>query len=128
MGAHTLSHRKLMDLPGNEIETEITQSCNIVGNITEQEIVPFSFPHSAWGLDRDNLAGIRARHPKIDLLFDTKGLRQDATFIHNRIWAERSIPGHPSRGKGADGIRDHLHLAYQEAWVDEMIEVVRRIR
>ena len=128
MGAHTLSHRKLVDLSSDEIETEITQSCQIVGSITGQEIVPFSFPHSAWGLDRDHLAGIRARHPKIGLLFDTKGLRSDANFIHNRIWAERSLPGHPSRGKGADGIRQHLHLAYQEAWTDELIAKGRRLR
>jgi peptidoglycan/xylan/chitin deacetylase (PgdA/CDA1 family) len=121
IGAHTQSHRKLADLSEDEIKIEIIESCQIVGEITGQEIVPFSFPHSAWGLDRDHLAAIRANQSKIGLLFDTKGLRQDVDFIHNRIWAERPLPSLTSKGDGIEEIKDHLLLAYQEAWIDEMM-------
>ena len=128
MGAHTLSHRKLVDLSSDEIETEISLSSQIVANITGQEIVPFSFPHSAWGLDRNHLAGIRSRHPKIGLLFDTKGFHPDVDFIHNRIWTERPLPNMPGLGMGADGIKEHLTQAYQEAWKDETTAKWRRLR
>jgi peptidoglycan/xylan/chitin deacetylase (PgdA/CDA1 family) len=128
IGAHTQTHRKLIDLSLDEIETEIVGSCQIIQKITNQEILPFSFPHSAWGLERDHLAEIRARHPKIGLLFDTKGLRRDANFIHNRVWAERPLSGQPGIGLGAGGIRKRLHLAYQETWVDETMAKARKLR
>ncbi|HBX71212.1 MAG TPA: hypothetical protein DEH25_18010 [Chloroflexi bacterium] len=119
LGSHTLTHRKLMDLPAAEIETEIADSCQIVAEITGQVGVPFSFPHSAWGLDRGLLADIRARHPEIGLLFDTKGLHGDVKFIHNRIWAER---------RGARALSEHLREAYQETWVEEILGLGRRLR
>ena len=112
-------------LTSDDIESEISFSSNIVSDLTGQEIVPFSFPHSAWGLDRDHLAQIRSRHPMIGVLFDTKGLHQDVNFIHNRIWAERPLPN--MSGMGADRIRDHITLAYQETWVDAMMEKGRSI-
>ena len=93
--------------------------------MTGQEIVPFSFPHSAWGLDRDHLAQIRSRHPMIGVLFDTKGLHQDVNFIHNRIWAERPLSN--MSGVGADRIREHLTLAYRETWVDAIMEKGRSL-
>lgn len=119
MGAHTITHRKLIDLPIEEAETEIAESCRIVGEITGQQIIPFSFPHSAWGLDRRHLARIRDRHPEIGLLFDTKGLRRDADFIHNRVWAER---------RGAKDLNEHLQIAYQDAWIDEIMTRGRKLR
>ena len=125
IGAHTLSHRKLVDLSGDEIESEISLSTNVIADMTGQEIVPFSFPHSAWGLDRDHLAQIRLRHPTIGLLFDTKGLHQDVNFIHNRIWAERPLPN--MSDMGADRIREYLTLAYQEIWVDEIMKKGRSL-
>ncbi len=123
-GAHTLTHRKLMDLPPEEIESEIADSCRIVGEISGQETVPFSFPHSAWGVDQGLLAAIRNQHPQIGLLFDTKGLRRDAVFIHNRIWAERPLT--PERK--LHSIPEVLANAYQEAWVDEVMNKIRRLR
>lgn len=125
IGAHSLSHRKLVDLSRDEVESEISSSTNIIADMTGQEIVPFSFPHSAWGLDRNHLAQIRSRHPIIGVLFDTKGLHQDINFIHNRIWAERPIPN--MSGMGADRIREHLTLAYQETWVDAMMKKGRSL-
>ena len=126
IGAHTLSHRKLVDLSRDEIANEINSSTNMIADMTGQEIVPFSFPHSAWGLDRDHLAQIRLRHPNIGVLFDTKGLHLDVDFIHNRIWAERPLPN--MSGLGADRIREHLNLAYQEVWVDEISAKLRNLQ
>jgi peptidoglycan/xylan/chitin deacetylase (PgdA/CDA1 family) len=127
IGAHTLTHRKLVDLPESDIETEIAQSCQIVGEVTGQSVVPFSFPHSAWGLDREQLAAIRARHPDIGLLFDTKGLRRDVDFIQNRVWAERPLADLTGKGSGAAALKAHLRQAYQEAWVDHIFTIGRRI-
>lgn len=124
IGAHTITHRKLMDLPAEEIETEIAQSCQTVAEITGQQIVPFSFPHSAWGLDRDQLAAVRDRHPEIGLLFDTKGLHHDVDFIVNRVWAERPL----SSERRFSSLPEVLRNAYQEAWVDEILGLGRKLK
>jgi peptidoglycan/xylan/chitin deacetylase (PgdA/CDA1 family) len=126
IAAHTVTHRKLMDLPPQEIESEIAESCRAVAAITGQELVPFSFPHSAFGLDRKLLKAIRSRNPQIGLLFDTKGLRSDATFIHNRIWAEKFPPPLAGEGRAGGGLPKALHVAYQEAWVDEILRRGRK--
>ncbi|MFH1632924.1 MAG: polysaccharide deacetylase family protein [Chloroflexota bacterium] len=130
IGAHTKTHRKLAALSDAEIESEIVDSCQIVREITGQEIVPFSFPHSAFGLDRSLLAGIRSRHPFIGLLFDTKGLRCDVDFIVNRIWAERipspKVGGGP--GWGGYSLPELLHAAYQDAWVEGVMGAARKVK
>ena len=124
VGAHTRTHRKLMDLSPEEIESEIAESCQIVGEISSQEIVPFSFPHSAWGVDRNLLTKIREKHSQIGLLFDTKGVRRDVAFIHNRVWAERPL----SPERHLHPIPEVLTNAYQEAWVDEVLGFGRKLR
>ncbi len=130
IGAHTKTHRKLAALSDAEIESETTDSCRLVREITGQEIVPFSFPHSAFGLDRSLLAGIRARHPFIGLLFDTKGLRCDVDFIVNRVWAERAlypkVGGGP--GRGSYPLPEVLRAAYQDAWVEGVIGAARKVK
>ena len=123
LGAHTITHRKLMDLPPDEVETEIAVSCRIVGEITGEAVVPFSFPHSAWGLERAHLAEIRSRHPQIGLMFDTKNLRRDAPFIANRIWGERRI-----RGDALAPLPEVITHAYREAWVEGALAAGRRLR
>lgn len=124
IGAHSLTHRKLRGLPPEEIEREIAASCRAVGEISGQEIVPFSFPHSAFGLDRAHLAAVRARHPFIGLLFDTRGLRRDVDFLLNRVWAERPLTGEG----GPHPLPEVLQQAYAEAWVEELLAFGRRIR
>lgn len=129
IGAHTKTHRKLVALSDAEIESEILDSCQIVREITGQEIVPFSFPNSAFGLDRCLLAGIRVRHPFIGLLFDTKGLRRDVDFIINRVWAERGLS--PKVGGGpvmGSPLPEVLHAAYQKAWVEGVMEMGRKLK
>jgi peptidoglycan/xylan/chitin deacetylase (PgdA/CDA1 family) len=124
IGAHGKSHRKLMSLSDAEVEAEIVESCQIVRQITGQEIVPFSFPHSAFGLNRRMLADVRARHPFIGLLFDTKGLRRDADFIINRIWAEDPL----GRNQGAQPIPALLQAAYRDAWLEGVLGSLRSLR
>ncbi len=123
-GAHTRSHRKLMDLSPKEMETEIVASCRRVQEITGHDVVPFSFPHSAFGVSRQLLADIRQRHPFVGLLFDTKGVRKDADFIVNRVWAERPLT--PARE--LHPLPDVLHHAYQEAWVDGVMDALRNLK
>ena len=89
IGAHSCSHRWLQDLPPEEAEREIVESCRIVRDITGQATVPFAFPYSGGGLDRAWLARIRAGHDFIGLFFDTDGLRDDAPFVVQRVFGER---------------------------------------
>ncbi len=124
IGAHTCSHRKLRDLSAEEIERQIAESCRVVREIAGQEVVPFSFPHSAFGVDRDLLAAVRARHPFVGLLFDTKGLRRDVDFIRNRVWAERPLT--PERR--LHPLPEVLRSAYREAWVEEVLALGRKLR
>ena len=129
IGAHTTTHRKLISLSDAEVEAEIVDSCQAIREITGQEIIPFAFPHSGAGLDRRFLADIRARHPFVGLFFDTKGMRRDADFIINRVWAER-VPGSrkTSLEKKPLPFPKVLHAAYQETWVEEIREMVVKAR
>ncbi|MBM3144314.1 MAG: hypothetical protein FJ010_04935 [Chloroflexi bacterium] len=131
IGAHTKTHRKLMDLSDAEIEEEIVESCRAIQEITGQEIVPFSFPHSAFGIDRGLLFSIFVRYPFVGLLFDTRGVRKDESFIVNRVWAERpidSLPRGRARVGGVFPLSQVLYIAYREAWVDGVMEFFRRLR
>ncbi len=90
IGSHTRSHPKLGQVSAAEMETEIVESARIVQAITGDEVAPFSFPFSAFGIERAVLADIRRRNPMLGLFFDTKGLQMDVDFIVNRIWAEKA--------------------------------------
>ncbi|HUI59318.1 MAG TPA: hypothetical protein VLX90_03810, partial [Steroidobacteraceae bacterium] len=80
--------------------------CRIVREITGQSSVPFAFPYSGGGLDRAWLAGLRARHDFVGLLFDTGGVREDAPFVVQRVFGERF-----SRDRTLDAI-------LRRAWAD----------
>lgn len=124
IGAHTKSHRKLVTLSEAEIEQEIVESCQRIQQITGQVIVPFSFPNSAFGVDRGLLFSIQVRFPFVGLLFDTKGVCKDENFIVNRVWAERPL----TPGRKLHPLHDVLHNAYQEAWVDAVTGAARRLK
>jgi hypothetical protein len=70
------------------------ESCRIVQGITGQPSVPFAFPYSGGGLDREWLAALRRQHPCIGLCFDTDGVRADAPFVVQRVFGERFGPDH----------------------------------
>jgi peptidoglycan/xylan/chitin deacetylase (PgdA/CDA1 family) len=120
IGAHSRSHAKLNLLSSEEIEEEIAGSCQVIGEITKQDQVPFAFPFSAYGLNRELLSEIRSRHPVVGWLFDSKGIRKDRPFIMNRIMVDQPLAGSAS---GTDLAR-HLHLAYQDA----LLYGMRRMR
>ncbi len=93
-GGHTRSHHKLGFLPPEEQATEIVESCRVVAEITGDAQVPFAFPFSGDGVDRGMLADLRAQHPHIGVIFDTKKLRQEPGIFH-RIWADKPVEGVP---------------------------------
>lgn len=111
MGSHTRSHPKLAQVSAEEMEAEMVESARIVQEISGEVIVPFSFPFSAFGIDREVLAGIRDRNPFLGLFFDTKGLQVDVDFIVNRIWAEKAEYSGVGRGTNIPGL---LKAAYGE--------------
>ncbi|NUM46109.1 MAG: polysaccharide deacetylase family protein, partial [Anaerolineales bacterium] len=90
-GAHTRRHPKLNTLSQAEQAAEIVESCRIVCEITGQDQVPFAFPFSGNGVDRDFLARLRAQNPHLGLIFDTQKLRRDHPFIFHRIWADKPL-------------------------------------
>jgi len=122
IGAHGLSHRKLGFVSRDDVSTEIVASCRAVAGITNQDVVPFSFPQSAGNVDRDQLAEIRDRNPFVGLLFDTKDLRRDVPFIINRVWAERPLTPmrvlHP--------LDEIISQAYRDAWVEGVLAALRK--
>jgi peptidoglycan/xylan/chitin deacetylase (PgdA/CDA1 family) len=107
-GAHTRRHPKLNTLSQDEQAAEIVESCRIVCEITGQDQVPFAFPFSGNGVDRDFLARLRAEHPHLGLIFDTQKLRRDRPFIFHRIWADKPLPPIPP----SKNLAHWLHEAY----------------
>ena len=123
IGSHTRSHPKLVQVGEKEMEAEIVESSRIIQGITGDEIVPFAFPNTATGIDREILAGIRNRHPFLGLFFDAKGFQEDVPFIVNRIWAEKPAFTH----KGAKTNLPHvLRDAYQEIALEKILELRRK--
>jgi hypothetical protein len=110
LGAHTCRHQKLARLSRDEIEHEIVVSCQLVAAISGQASVPFSFPNSGEGVDRQFLNDLRRRNPVIGMVFDTKGLRPERDRILNRIWVEspKLNPG------GVHSLPFILRQAYRE--------------
>ncbi len=119
IGAHTRGHPKLNALSSGEIEDEIAGSCLAIQEMIQQDQIPFAFPFSAYGLDRELLARILSRHPSIGLLFDSKGIRNDRNFIMNRIMADQPLAVSSSESD----LPKHLHRSYQ----DVMLVRLRRL-
>lgn len=108
IGAHSRRHQKLGRLSPAAMADEILGSCQAVAEITGQDSVPFSFPNSGDGVDRRFLEDLRKSHPEIGLIFDTKGLKKDTSFIVNRIWVE----GGWQNPDGRRSLPEILHRAY----------------
>lgn len=123
IGSHTRSHIKLGLIDEDLMEKEIVESSKEIQKITGQESVPFAFPNTGHGVDREKLKEIRTKHPFIGLIFDSKGFNEDADFIFNRVWGE-----HP------DYITDNqhhkipkiLHRAYRDAFLLKSGDIFRR--
>jgi peptidoglycan/xylan/chitin deacetylase (PgdA/CDA1 family) len=107
VGGHALSHHLLQMMSREQMEHEIVTSCRIVRDITGQEFVPFAFPYGGQDVDRQFLAGILARNPFIQMIFDSGPLGRGAPFVVDRVWAEDPF-GDPSVS--------NLPLALRHAW------------
>lgn len=105
-GGHTRNHPKLNRISQERQAAEIVESCRIVAGITADEQVPFAFPFSGNGVDRDFLADLRAQNPHVGLIFDTQKLRRDRPFIFHRIWADKPVPGLPPSRNLAYWLKD----------------------
>jgi peptidoglycan/xylan/chitin deacetylase (PgdA/CDA1 family) len=88
IGAHGLDHRSLETSDPAALEAEIVASCQVVRDLTGQARVPFAFPYSGLGIERAVLAGLLRRNDLVELIFDSGGLRRDASFIVNRVFAD----------------------------------------
>jgi peptidoglycan/xylan/chitin deacetylase (PgdA/CDA1 family) len=91
-GAHTRRHAKPATLSPDEQAAEIVESCRIVAELTAEPSVPFAFPFSGAGVDRGMLRELRAAHPEIGPIFDTRKLAREPGILH-RIWADKPVPG-----------------------------------
>jgi len=113
IGAHTRRHPLLAGLTAEEIEAEIVGSCNEVRDISGDNEVPFAFPFSGAGVERAFLQYLRQKHPVIGPVFDTGGIAVDASFVFNRVTADRPL----NNGALGTNIPDLLHEAYRSTFV-----------
>jgi peptidoglycan/xylan/chitin deacetylase (PgdA/CDA1 family) len=88
VGSHASNHHSLETLSPERLEDELVTSCSIVRDITGQARVPFAFPYGGRRVDRALLADIRARHPFIELIFDSGPLTRGMPFVVDRVWAD----------------------------------------
>jgi len=88
LGAHTLEHPELAELPWMEASHQIAESCKRMRERTGRVRVPFAFPFNGLALPRGPLAALRDELGSIDLMYDTNNLMRDRAFIVNRIWCD----------------------------------------
>src|SRR5439155_26374334 len=72
----------------NEVTRQISESCDLVREITGRARVPFAFPFNGLDLPRSALAALRDELVSTDLMYDTNNLMKDRSFIVNRIWCD----------------------------------------
>ena len=104
-GAHSRKHAKLGLLPRAEQAAEIVESCRIVSALTGTEQVPFAFPFSGNGVDRNFLDDLQKGHPVIGQIFDSQRLAREPGVRH-RIWADRPVRGIPAGSNLEYWLRD----------------------
>ena len=114
VGGHGIAHLPLQRMDNDQLERDVVTSCRIVRDLTGQEKVPFAFPYHGRGIDRGMLAGLRERHPFIELIFDTGGLRREVPFVVDRVWADPP----PADGVRRTNLPETLRRSwsYRQAW------------
>jgi len=96
IGAHTTDHLDFQNLTPEQIELQIVESCTTITELTGVTPVPFAFPFTMRGLDRDMLWRIVHDNPVIGPLFGTSGLMVEPPFIH-RIFSDDPIGSRPGK-------------------------------
>lgn len=117
IGSHSRSHPKMAQISTEAMEAEIVESAKAVQKITGDDVVSFSFPFSATGVNRAVLADIRRRHSFLGLFFDTRGLQEDGNFMVNRIWGEKA---EFSNLGGESNIPQLLKAAYRDLAMEKI--------
>jgi peptidoglycan/xylan/chitin deacetylase (PgdA/CDA1 family) len=117
IGAHSLDHPPLGQLPWREAREQIVASWAHVRALTGRERVPFAFPFNGLDVPRHRLAGLR-EEAGIDLLYDTNNLMADRDFIVNRVWCDTPV--------GAARGASNLPRLVRRARVFEPLRAVKR--
>ncbi len=124
IGAHGLTHTQLGTIEDRaSVEAEIVESCAFVRELTGQDEVPFAFPFSGDGVDRDLLISVRAKYRFVGRYFDTRGLARDCPSIINRV------PGDGGRGQPGRGtVRESIDIAYRDEARARLLRLRQRVR
>ena len=108
IGSHSLRHARFSELSNAQIESDIVESCSFVGSLLGLKKVPFAFPFSAEGVDRQFLRSVAQRHPWVTPMFGTDGLNIDDLYLVNRLPADTPA-GVP---QGRSGLKEYVARAY----------------
>ena len=119
LGAHSVRHIKFNLLDEAGMEDELVRSCQAVQEFSGEDRVPFAFPFSASGVDRQALRRILDRNRQVGLTFGTQGIRKDAAFVHNRIWSDPPLP----RSNDASDLRVRIRRAYEDVFLAKMLRL-----
>lgn len=108
IGGHSLRHARFDELTDAQIEADIVESCSFVAGLLGLTRVPFAFPFSADGVDRQFLRSVAQRHPWVTPMFGTNGLHTDDPYLVNRLPADT-----PARlPEGRSGLSEYVARAY----------------
>jgi peptidoglycan/xylan/chitin deacetylase (PgdA/CDA1 family) len=119
IGAHTTDHPDLTKLADwNDVRRQVSESCDLVRDITGRTRVPFAFPFNGLEIPRSALAALRDELGTIDLMYDTNDFMRDWPFIVNRICGDP-----PNR---ASTHCSNLPMLLGRAYAFEPLRAVRR--
>jgi peptidoglycan/xylan/chitin deacetylase (PgdA/CDA1 family) len=116
IGAHSMSHKLLSDLPEDEVEAEIVGSCRIIKEITGIDRIPFSFPFYGHKVDPILLENIYENNQEVGLFFDSTSLQVRNPLILDRIWAD--APEWDNRKNS--NVPSLIKLAYREILLSKL--------
>lgn len=91
LGAHSMTHRRLDQLPLDEAEREIVDSCAFVADLTGKAKVPFAFPHGASSFPPGWLDDVLRRNPQVLSLYGPWGIGNDGPLVR-RVNADGPQP------------------------------------
>jgi peptidoglycan/xylan/chitin deacetylase (PgdA/CDA1 family) len=106
IGAHGRNHQRLDRLTEQQVREEIIGSCSDVRAITNQDTVPFAFPHSSGTLDRVFLTILASEFRFIGMMLDSNGVAKDAPRILHRVCLDSRDSGLHRHSNAARHFRD----------------------
>jgi len=119
IGAHGRYHIRLGSLEKcAEVETEIEDSCRIIGEISGCEQVPFAFPFGGRGVPVNDMTEIRSRNPHVGMVFDSRGLLGSDNSIVHRISSDDSDAECCDRSNLPQLISDAYQRQFRRRWIE----------